>query len=260
MTGMPPSLSPTLLAWRASGLPAAPTVHPHEGEPCACARCGARIGPGDGAAPHEIGDNFVDYLDLAAPESDWVCAGCATLTQSPHVKSVSGNFGPGAVITEQAWYRASKNVEAAYWALNPPEGFWLWSMQTTQGQHVLWRANVNQQREAYRIQQGAHSLLVRLQALRALLHATQEFQLTHGKSLPYIWTIDKEAKTLTSRGQPVAAVAGTAIESVVLEATPGECWAVAKVAYAGMKRGVMPELPTPEPLAKPLPIKGVTNA
>lgn len=211
------------------------------------------LAPGDLVAEHDISANFTDYLALAVPASDWVCAGCATLTQAPNVRRITGNFGAGVVVTRQAWYRASKNVEAAFWALHPPQDTdWLWCMQTSKGQHVLWRAAVNRHHKAFRIQQGTESLLVRHPVLLELLDATREWQRISGKSLPYFWTIDADAKTLQRRGQPVHAVTETAIARVVTDATLGELWAVAKIAYAGMRAGVLPDFEHPDPLPHPL--------
>ena len=251
--GLPKSLSPTLLGAQSSGLAPPPSLRRLVSDAATCARCGVLIEKGDRAARHETGTNFTDWMLLAAPESSLVCAGCATLTQSPHVKRITGRFGVGVILSEMGWWRAGKNVEIAYWLLNPPEfDRWVWAQATSKGQHVLWKAPVNLQREMFRIQLGNDCLTVRRAALQDLIEATAEFQLASGtKHYPMYWDFEK-VPTGCARVQPLAEAIGTPVETLVRSATYGELWALAKLIAAGFKKGELPKPPTPEFLPAPL--------
>ncbi len=104
-----------------------------------CALCGHEVTLGELSMPYRPSDSFTDYGAMAKRDSGHICGWCAGVLSEDRFTQQWGN----AVFTPEGVFRAGKNIEIAYWLLNPPAAPYIWVKLAAKKQHLVWRAPVN---------------------------------------------------------------------------------------------------------------------
>jgi hypothetical protein len=239
-----------------------------------CALCGQGIAPGELRERFKPSESFTDGFDLAGPvrsarmnQAKPVNCGYCVIARKKYVLS---RYSAGVYCEKGYWlfYKAEtlreKYGETRPWPdntyrlraallLNPPDGQWAWTEQTSShGQNLIWRAPLNMTPTTnpgvYRIRHGTTVLTLRhgrfMEAVDALstlmaegapkpfyrlqVRKTSEAHAKPNKDFP--WN-DPRARPLRMLG-------------------PGELWALAAIPRDIHK--TRDELFIPEPLTKPL--------
>jgi CRISPR type IV-associated protein Csf1 len=137
--------------------------------PSRCALCGLAIAIGELLLPYRPSDSFTDYSSMAARGEDNVCGWCAGVLNEQRFTQQWGN----AVFTQHGVFRAHKNVELAYWLLNPPAEPFVWVRLGAKKQHLVWRAPVNYAPALIQVRFGELILSLRTDRLREATAASR---------------------------------------------------------------------------------------
>lgn len=120
-----------------------------------CAKCGTIIKHGDECCVFEKSDGFADFAFLAARTSGIECGHCAALSTQAMLTPLQY-----ALITENGWFRISKDADIVNMLLNPPKGKWSALISTGKNQHLAWKARLNYERRHFTIRLGTNTVSI----------------------------------------------------------------------------------------------------
>lgn len=184
-------ISPSLLAIQALGLsPEGSAVC--NAEDLACAVCGSSIRRGDPVDDLVLPPSFTNRNSLVRPLGSYRCGACTAVMSRPEFQMGLSS----ALFSVEGYYPIARKEHRAWALLTPPEPPFAICVQTSQQQHVVWRAPVSLSRALIMMRVGER--IIRLRS-RSLAEAREVALMLHERRRRH------EASASRSRGRPANA-------------------------------------------------------
>lgn len=215
------------------------------GEPVACSHCARPIADGDLYSPSSVGAFFSDTRSLASTSRS-VCWRCVILRKKPMMNGLSF-----ALITLDGAFQISKDVNKAWLFLTPPPAPFVVMHSSSTMQHLCWRIPVTLDNRFIRLRFGSHQFVIQPANIRAALQIADRMNDGQAKWRAPLYldrkAADKNHGTLTR----IARESLTPDEqSVLMNLSAGERWALAYVMHSKRPQPEMPESITDKILEK----------
>lgn len=208
------------------------------GAPTHCSHCAIPITEGEHYSPIKAGEFFSDTRDLAEKNA-LVCWRCV------HIRALQLLVNlPNSVITATEVYPLKKDVEKAWFLLDPPEPPFVVAFQSSQRQHLIWRTPVTQSKDLILLRYGPDLFTVRPALIRRALEIADDLGKRAGVPwLPPMFLDRGAAEEFHGRLNPKAIPHLTDEEQAFfIQLGAGERWALAYLMHS--KR---PDPQKPEP-------------